>query len=56
MVNNGSSLLMISTAPKDYTSLGRATAKAQWVPSPSIANGKLVLRMKDKVKAWALTP
>ena len=55
MANNGNSLLMISTDPKAYTSLGRATVKAQWVPSPSIVNGKLVLRMKDKVKAWALT-
>ena len=44
------------TDPKAYTSRGRATVKAQWVPSPSIANGKLILRMKDKVKAWALTP
>ncbi len=56
MANNGNSLLMISTDPTAYTSLGRATVKAQWVPSPSIANGKLILRMKDKVKAWALTP
>ncbi|MCX6979445.1 MAG: hypothetical protein NTV08_01645 [Verrucomicrobia bacterium] len=56
MANNGNSLLMISTDPKAYTSLGCATVKAQWVPSPSIANVKLVLRMKDKVKAWALTP
>ncbi len=56
MANNGNSLLMISTDPKAYTSLGRATVKAQWVPSPSIANGKLILRMKAKVMAWALTP
>jgi outer membrane protein assembly factor BamB len=56
MANNGNSLLMISTDPKAYVSLGRATVKAQWVPSPSIANGKLILRMKDRVKAWALTP
>jgi len=56
MANNGNSLLMISTAPKANTSLGRATVKAQWGLSPSIANGKLVLRMKAKVMAWALTP
>jgi hypothetical protein len=29
MANNGNSLLMISTDPKAYTSLGRATVKAQ---------------------------
>ena len=56
MANNGNSVLMISADPAAYTSLGRATVKAQWVPSPCIANGKLILRMKDKVKAWALTP
>ena len=56
MANNGNNLLMISTDPKTYTDLGRATVRAQWVPSPSIAEGKLILRMKDKVKAWALTP
>ena len=46
----------IYSSSKAYTSLGRATVKAQWVPSPCIANGKLILRMKDKVKAWAQTP
>ena len=56
MANNGNNLLMISTDPKAYMDLGRATVRAQWVPSPSIADGKLVLRMKDKVKAWGLTP
>lgn len=56
MANNGNNLLMISTDPKAYTDLGRATVRAQWVPSPSIADGKLILRMKDRVKAWALTP
>jgi len=56
MANNGNNLLMISTDPNAYTDLGRATVRAQWVPSPSIANGRLVLRMKDRVKTWALTP
>jgi hypothetical protein len=56
MANNGNSLLMIATDPKDYTDLGRATVRAQWVPSPSIADGRLVLRMKDRVKAWSLRP
>ena len=56
MANNGNNLLMISTDPKAYTDLGRATVRAQWVPSPTIANGKLVLRMKDRVKTWALMP
>ncbi len=54
MANNGNSLLMIAAEPKTYISLGRATVKAQWVPSPCIANGRLILRMKDSVKAWSL--
>jgi outer membrane protein assembly factor BamB len=54
--NNGNNLLMIAPDPKAYTDLGRAVVRAQWVPSPSIADGKLVLRMKDRVKAWSLTP
>jgi outer membrane protein assembly factor BamB len=56
MANNGNNVLMISSDPSAYTDLGRATVRAQWVPSPSIADGRLVLRMKDRVKAWSLTP
>ena len=54
MANNGNSLLMAAADPKTYINLGRATVKAQWIPSPCIANGRLILRMKDSVKAWSL--
>jgi outer membrane protein assembly factor BamB len=54
MANNGNSLLMVAAEPKTYINLGRATVKAQWIPSPCIANGRLILRMKDSVKAWSL--
>jgi outer membrane protein assembly factor BamB len=56
VANNGNSVLMIARDPKAYAELGRATVRAQWVPSPSVAEGRLILRMKDRVKAWALTP
>lgn len=56
MANNGNTLVAVKADPEGYTELGRATVRAQWVPSPCIADGKLVLRMKDSVKAWALTP
>lgn len=56
MANNGNTVVAVKATPEAYTELGRATVRAQWVPSPCIADGKLVLRMKDSVKAWALTP
>lgn len=56
LAGNGNNLLMVSPDPAAYTDLGKALVRAQWVPSPSIADGRLVLRMKDKVKAWSLTP
>ncbi len=54
--NNGNSLVAIKADPAAFTDLGRATVRAQWVPSPCIADGKLILRMKDSVKAWSLVP
>ena len=39
---------------EEYRELGRSTVRAQWVPSPCIVDGKLILRLKDKVKAWSL--
>lgn len=55
MANNGNSLLAIKATPAERIELGKATVRAQWVPSPCIADGKVVLRMKDKLKCWALT-
>lgn len=54
--NNGNNLVAIKADPAAFTDLGRANVRAQWVPSPCIADGKLVLRMKDSVKAWSLVP
>ena len=54
MANNGNSLLAIKATPAERVELGKATVRAQWVPSPCIADGKLVLRMKDKLKCWSL--
>jgi outer membrane protein assembly factor BamB len=54
MANNGNSLLAIKATPAERVELGKATVRAQWVPSPCIADGKVVLRMKDKLKCWSL--
>lgn len=56
MANNGNNLVALKADPTTFTELGRAVVRAQWVPSPCIAEGKLVLRMKDSVKAWSLLP
>lgn len=56
LANNGNNLAAIKADPAAFTDLGRANVRAQWVPSPCIADGKLVLRMKDSVKAWSLLP
>ena len=54
MANNGNSLLVVKATGAERVELGKATVRAQWVPSPCIADGKLVLRMKDKLKCWSL--
>lgn len=54
MANNGNSLLAIKATPTERIESGKATVRAQWVPSPCIADGKVVLRMKDKLKCWSL--
>jgi len=52
--NNGNNLVAIKADPAAFTDLGRANVRAQWVPSPCIAEGKLILRMKESVKTWSL--
>jgi outer membrane protein assembly factor BamB len=54
MTNNGNTLVMMACGTEEYRELGRSTVRAQWVPSPCIVDGKLILRLKDKVKAWSL--
>lgn len=54
--NNGNTFVALKADATAFADLGRAVVRAQWVPSPCIADGKLVLRMKDSVKAWSLVP
>ncbi len=56
MANNGNTLLMIKAQRTAREEIGRATVRAQWVPSPCIAGDRLVLRMKDRLKCWSLAP
>jgi hypothetical protein len=54
MANNGNTLLVLKANPLAREELGKATVRAQWVPSPCLTGDRLVLRMKDKVKCWSL--
>ncbi len=56
MANNGNTLLVLKAGRESREELGRATVRAQWVPSPCIAGDRLVLRMKDRLKCWSLAP
>ncbi len=54
MANSGNTLFIVKPTPTERIELGKATVRAQWVPSPCIADGRLILRMKDKLKCWSL--
>ena len=56
MANNGNTLLVLKASGEGREELGRATVRAQWVPSPCLVGDRLVLRMKDKLKCWSLAP
>ncbi len=55
LINNGNNLQVLKAAGAERVELGKANVRAQWVPSPTIAEGKLLLRMKDKVRCFDLT-
>lgn len=54
VTNNGNTLLILKATPTKRAQVGKATVRAQWVPSPCISDGRLILRMKDKLKCWSL--
>jgi outer membrane protein assembly factor BamB len=56
MANQGNTLMILQATPDARIELGKATVRAQWVPSPCISDGRLVLRMHDKLKCWSLLP
>jgi outer membrane protein assembly factor BamB len=54
MVNNANTISMLRPGRAAPTELASAKVHAQWVPSPAIADGKLLLRMKDRIKCFDL--
>ena len=55
LINNGNNLLMLKATPEDRLELGKANVRALWVPSPSVADGKVFLRHRDRVRCYDLT-
>ncbi|MEW6304753.1 MAG: PQQ-binding-like beta-propeller repeat protein [Verrucomicrobiota bacterium] len=54
LINNGNNVQMIKATGAERIELGKANVRAAWVPSPTIADGKLILRMKDRVRCFNL--
>jgi outer membrane protein assembly factor BamB len=52
MINGGNNLQMLKATGAERVELGKANVRATWVPSPAIADGKLILRMKDRVRCF----
>lgn len=52
LTNSGNTLTIVKPDPGAPIELARATVRAAWVPSPAIADGKLVVRLKDKLKCF----
>lgn len=55
VMNNGNNLLMLKATPQDRVELGKANIRALWIPSPTIAAGKVFLRHRDRVRCYDLT-
>ena len=53
---SGSFLSILRANAQSREELGKVTVDAQWVPSPCIEQGRLVLRRKNSIACWALTP
>jgi outer membrane protein assembly factor BamB len=52
---NGNNLLMVKASPDERVELGKAVIKALWVPSPTVADGKLFVRHRHGVFCYDLT-
>jgi outer membrane protein assembly factor BamB len=55
MINNGNNVQVLRADGTERAEIGKANVKAAWVPSPTIADGKLLLRLKDKIRCFSLT-
>lgn len=54
LVNKGTRLQVVKATGPDRMELGNVKIDAAWVPSPALSAGRLVLRMKDRLKCFDL--
>jgi len=43
---------MVKASGSARTELGKANVRAAWCPSPTIVEGKLLLRLKDRIRCY----
>lgn len=55
VTNAGAKMFMFKPSPEKRIELGRSNTKAMWVPSPAIADGKVILRGRDGIRCYNLT-
>lgn len=55
LTHNGNSMTMLKATPDERIELGKTTVKALWVPSPTVANGRLLVRTQTNLKCYDLT-
>jgi outer membrane protein assembly factor BamB len=53
--SGGSRLLMLKPSPEKRVQLGKANIRAMWVPSPAIADGRLLVRGRKGIICYSLT-
>jgi len=53
-INNGNNVQVLRADGTERVELGKANVKATWVPSPTVADGKLFVRLKDRVRCFSL--
>ena len=55
IANNGNTLLMVAADPTGYRELARTTVKALWVASPTLTDGRILVRHREGVRCYDLT-
>jgi outer membrane protein assembly factor BamB len=54
MINGGNNIQVLRADGTERVEVGKANVKAAWVPSPTITDGKLLVRSKDRVRCYSL--
>ncbi len=53
-INNGNNVQVLRADGAERVEIGKANVKGAWVPSPTVADGKLLVRLKDRVRCFSL--